>query len=76
MGTHYVIGKSKVAPVKQLSFPKLELEAATIGFRLVAFAKVQLQLNVDPDDHMWTDSQVLIDWINSKKKQRVLCQIV
>ena len=70
LATHYVIGKSKIAPIKQLSVPKLELEAAIIGFRLVAFAKVQLQLNVDPDVHMWTDSQVVIDWINSKKKQK------
>ena len=70
LATHYVIGKSKVAPIKQLSIPKLELEAAIIGFRLVALAKVQLQLNVDPDVHMWTDSQVVFDWINSKKKQK------
>ena len=56
LGTHYVIDESKVAPIKQLSIPKVELEAATIGFRLVAFAKVQLQLNVDPDVHIWTDS--------------------
>ena len=70
LGTHYVIGKSKIAPIKQLSIPKLELEAATIGFRLNEFAKVQLQLNADPDIHTWTDSQTVIDWINSKKKQK------
>ena len=73
LATQYVIGKSKVAPIKQLSNPKLELEAAIIGFWLVAFNKVQLQLNVDPDVHMWTDSQVVIDWINSKKKQKKFC---
>ena len=41
----FLIGKSKVVPIKQLSVPKLELEAATIGARLLSFASRKLHLS-------------------------------
>ena len=52
----FLIGKSKVALVKQLSVPKLELQAATIGARLLSFASKELHLNRLAVLHVWTDS--------------------
>ena len=66
----FLIGKSKVAPIKQLSVPKLELEAATIGARLLSFASKELHLSRTAVLHVWTDSQVVLDGIKSTKQQK------
>ena len=68
----FLIGKIKVAPIKQLSVPKLELEAATIGARLLSFASKELHLNRTAVLHVWTDSQVVVDWIKSTKQRKTL----
>ena len=66
----FLIGKSKIAPTKQLSVPKLELEAATIGAPLFSFVSKELHLNRTAVLHVWTDSQVVLDWIKSTKQQK------
>ncbi|XP_075250867.1 uncharacterized protein LOC142343063 [Convolutriloba macropyga] len=68
--TAFVIGKCKVAPVKQLSVPKLELEASVTGVRLLNFVRHELSVEIS-NVFYWTDSQVVFDWIGSSKKQPV-----
>ena len=60
----FSMGKSKVAPIKQLSAPNLELEAATIGARLLSFASEELHLNRTAVVDAWRVCQVVLDWIN------------
>ena len=67
----FLIGKRKVAPIKQLSVPKLELEAATIGARLLSFVSKEFHLNRTAVLHVWTGSQVVLDWIKSTKQQKI-----
>ncbi|XP_075265942.1 uncharacterized protein LOC142358427 [Convolutriloba macropyga] len=40
--SQYVISETKVAPIKQLSIPKLELEAATLGAELAGFCESKM----------------------------------
>ena len=70
IATRYVISKSKVAPIKKLSIPKLELEAATLGAELAGFCDTEMTIDVR-SKKFWTDSTVVLSWIKSKDRQKV-----
>ena len=69
--TSFLLGKCKVAPIKQISVPKLELEAAVLGTRLRTLIETEMTLKFEIV-YLWTDSRVVLDWISSTKKQNVL----
>ena len=63
----YVVEKCRVAPMKQQSIPRLELQAAMYGTRLE-------QLIVDEHDveferiFFWTDSTTVLQWLHGADK--------
>lgn len=60
-----LLAKARLAPLKpKLSIPKLELLAAVIGCRL--YQQVVRVLNKAVRSYFWTDSTVVMSWINSK----------
>ena len=66
----FLMGKCKVAPIKQISVPKMKLEAAVIGVRLLQLIQRELTLTLN-QIFLWSNSQVDLDWIASNKKQNV-----
>ena len=46
IATHYVISNSKLAPIKQMSIPKLELEAATLGAELAGLCETEMTIDL------------------------------
>ena len=68
--TSFLLGKCKVAPIKQISVPKLELEAAVLGTRLRTLIETEMTLKFEKV-YLWTDSRVVLDCISSTKKQNV-----
>ena len=62
--TSLVMAKSRVAPVKTLTLPQLELMAAVIGARLYSY----LQPNIQPSAvYFWSDSQIVLHWLSSNR---------
>ena len=64
--TSFVMAKSRVAPLKTLTLPKLELMAALVATRLANFIIHSLTLQ-QASMYVWTDSQIVLHWIQSTK---------
>lgn len=61
-----VFSKSRLAPVKGMTIPRLELMGVLIGVRCVDYVKKELQLPLQKVIVM-TDSQCVLQWISSAK---------
>ena len=67
--TSFVIAKTRVAPLKQLTLPKLQLMAAVVATRLAKFVTASFSGHYDSMlVHLWSDSQIVLHWIHSQKK--------
>ena len=60
-----VMAKSRVAPLKKLTLPQLELMAAVLGARLSSYLQTHLQVS---NVYLWSDSQIVLHWLTSKKE--------
>ena len=68
--SRYVISKTKVAPLKQLSIPKLELEAARLEAELAGFCESKMTTTIS-SKHFWTDTTTTLGWIQSMQRQKM-----
>jgi hypothetical protein len=62
----FVSSKAKVAPLKHLSIPRLELQAAVLGARLSSQIVKEIGVKISSTS-FWTDSRTVLCWINSTK---------
>ena len=60
----FVMGKARVAPLKQVTIPRLELTAATVSARLFKALERDLHIKVDRVK-FWTDSTSVIRYISN-----------
>lgn len=63
----FVMGKSRVAPLKQMTMPRLELTAAVLAVRMDELIKTELQLTLE-SSVFWSDRSVL-KYINNENKR-------
>ena len=61
------MAKARVAPLKLLTLPRLELMATLVATRLVRFVLDTLSLR-DPPVCIWSDSQIVLHWVYSEKQ--------
>ncbi|XP_064639538.1 uncharacterized protein LOC135495058 [Lineus longissimus] len=60
----FLMGKARVAPLKQNTIPRLELTAATVSARVDSLLKEELDLSTT-DSIFWTDSMSVIKYIRN-----------
>ena len=63
-----VMGKARVAPLRSITIPRLELTAAVVSTRVSLSLKQELDYQ-DIIEVFWTDSQVVIGYIHNESKR-------
>ena len=63
-----VVGKSRVAPLKQVSIPRLELTAAVVSVKVSAMLQEELDYK-SIEEIYWTDSKVVLGYINNDARR-------
>lgn len=63
-----IAGKSRVSPLKPLSIPRLELQAALIASRLMN--KIIKEHRIKPENiYLWTDSKTVLQWVRTDARR-------
>ena len=60
-----IFGKSRVAPVKYVSIPRLELTAATLSVKMSMILKEELDIHITSESFL-TDGQLVLGYINNE----------
>ncbi|XP_053395836.1 uncharacterized protein LOC128555987 [Mercenaria mercenaria] len=63
-----VLGNSRLAPMKQISIPRLELSGAVVACRMYAMLSEDLDMKID-QAVFWTDSTILLGYINNASRR-------
>ncbi|XP_075559900.1 uncharacterized protein LOC142591457 [Dermacentor variabilis] len=63
-----VLSKSRVAPIKRISLPRLELMGMVIGARLREYLERSLTLSISRW-YLWTDSSIALHWVRGPAQQ-------
>ena len=60
--------KARIAPVKIITIPRLELTAALTSASMSQMLKKELDISID-DEYFWTDSKVVLAYINNDARK-------
>lgn len=63
----FLIGKARVAPLKTVTIPRLELQAAVLAVKMSQFINSELDMKFE--EHYWTDSKIVLAYINNESKR-------
>ena len=63
--TSLIISKHRVAPLKQITIPRLELQAAVLSAKIDAMLRKELDFNLTYS-YFWTDSEIVLKYIKNE----------
>lgn len=63
-----LMGKARVTPLKVVTIPRLELQAAVVSTKVSCILKQELDYK-DIAEHFWTDSKVVLGYISNETKR-------
>jgi len=61
-----IFSKTRLAPIKPITIPRLELLALTIGFKAMKFVEKELGLKISYK-FIFSDSEIVLSWVKSVK---------
>jgi hypothetical protein len=64
----FVMGKSRVAPKRMLSIPRLELQAAVLSVKMAHVIRSELKIH-NPSEYFWTDSKIVLGYISNEARR-------
>ena len=65
----FLFAKSRLAPLKSASIPRLELSAATISIRLDKMLKREIEIPLSEPSIFWTDSMSVLCYVKNEDKR-------
>ncbi|XP_070138504.1 uncharacterized protein [Drosophila bipectinata] len=65
---HFISSKTKCAPMRTMSIPRLELQAAVLGTRLMDTVKQEHGVAIS-SCALWTDSKTVLHWISNTHRR-------
>jgi hypothetical protein len=68
VNVRFVAAKSRVAPLKELTIPRLELQAAVLASRLCKTIEREVRIQLK-ESILFTDSAIVLAWIRSQGKR-------
>lgn len=63
-----VMAKARVSPLKRVTVPRLELQAATLSTKIARFLHDELNIP-DVKHYFWTDSEIVLAYISNARKR-------
>ena len=64
----FIMSKTRLAPIKTLTIPRLELQAAVIAVRLKSKILTEIDFEVD-DTYLWSDSEIVLHYIRNNHRR-------
>lgn len=64
----FIMGKARVAPLKQTTIPRLELAAAVLAVRMDRMQKTELHIQLD-ESVFWSDSMTVLKYIANNTRR-------
>ena len=64
----FIIERSRIAPIKTVSIPRLELQAALFAAHVAQTLRRELELKYQRE-HFWTDSMIVLNYIKNETRR-------